>query len=443
MDKWLSHSTSLKIISLVIGVLLWAVVRFDPEATPNQVASAIDTKLLEAITIATEGLDEEKQSLRFIEPSVVRLLVEGNRSDLNTAAVEDYRVWVDITGLGEGVHILNIRYDMPPRVRVRELSPAQVKVSIVALQTKEMKATIVTSGTPANGYKAGEPIVKPDNRVFVTLPKDRLEQVATVSARLDVEGADQNVVKKKLHLAAYDAQGNEITEAQLRPNVVDVEVPITKPFRRLPLQIRFAGKLQQGLSISSLVPASGTVTVYGPQTALDQLESYEGAVLNLAAIKSTGKVVLDLEATGELAAVEPEKLEVDIVVETSQRRTLSQIPVTIRGLAQGLTATMVLPAGGVTDLTVAGAPTLLTQLTYRDIQAIADLNGLGPGRHTVPLNVELPQFVEPGFDSPPSVVIEITDGTQSSDAAALGDGGAVIDGSNADAGDPSQPSEAQ
>ncbi|HUC92786.1 MAG TPA: CdaR family protein [Paenibacillus sp.] len=428
MDKWLNHPTSLKIISLTIGLLLWAVVRYDPESTPNQVASSVDTQEFAAVKIATEGLDEATQSLRSIEPSVVRLVVEGSRSDLRLASNDDYKVWVDITGLAEGEHELNVRYEMPPRVRVRQISPARVKVSIVAVQTKEFEALILTSGTPANGYKVGEPVVKPNNRVFVTLAKDLLDRVETVSALLDVEGIDENVVEKKLRLAAYDAQGNEIKEARLRPNVVEVEVPITKPFKKVPLQLGFAGKLQEGLSIASLTPATESVTVYGPQAALDRLEFYEGAVVNLAAIKQSGTFTLDLKPTGELAAVEPQKLEVGIVVEASETRTLPRIPVTIRGLQEGLTATMALPAGGVTDLIVVGAPSVLAKLTNKDVQAIADLNGLAPGRHTVPLNVLLPQFVLPGFDSPPSVVIDITDDPENADAAsAPDDGGNTID----------------
>jgi len=412
MDKWINHPTSLKIIALAIGLLLWAVVHFDPEAPPNQVASTVDTRVFEAIKIGTQGLNPEAQHLQLIEPSVVRMLVEGNLVDLQAAAPEDYKVWVDLTDLGEGEHELVVRYDMPPRVRLRELSPVRVKVNIIAVQTKEFEVNVKTSGVPANGYKIGTPIVKPNNRVFIRLPKDRMDRVSQVSAMVDVNDVAENVVEKKVRIVAYDSTGQEMTDAVLNPSIIEVEVPITKPFKKLPLQVGFTGKLREGLSIASFKPSIETVTVYGPQAELDKLEFYDGTVVNLAAITDSGTFTLDLKPPKGLASVDPAKLEVAIEVEPSETITLPQIPVTVTGLPEGLNATFVMAEGSAVDLNVLGAPSVLGELTSKDVQAIANLNGLPTGRHLVPLDVHLPQFVSQASSSPPSVLIEITDGTE-------------------------------
>ena len=416
MDKWINHPTSLKIIALAIGLLLWAVVHFDPEAPPNQVASTVDTRVFEAVKIGTQGLNPEMQHLQLIEPSVVRLLVEGNLVDLQSAAPEDYKVWVDLTDLGEGEHELVVRYNMPPRVRLRELSPVRVKVNIIAVQTKEFEVNVKTAGIPANGYKIGTPIVKPNNRVFIRLPKDRMDRVSQVSAMVDVNEVAENVVEKKVRIVAYDSTGQEMTDAVLNPSVIEVEVPITKPFKKLPLQVGFTGKLREGLSIASFRPAMETVTVYGPQAELDKLEFYDGTVVNLAAITGSGTITLDLKPPSGLASVDPKKLEVAIEVEPSETITLPQIPVAVTGLPEGLNATFVMAEGSSVDLKVVGAPSVLAKLTAKDVQAIANLNSLPTGRHLIPLDVHLPQFVSPGFTSPPAVLIDITDGTE--DAAA-------------------------
>src|SRR5690606_24031112 len=132
-----------------------------------------------AVKVGTRGLDPETQHLRSIEPSGVQLLVEGRLADLMSTVPD---VWVDVSGLGEGVHDRVVRYDIPGRVQLRSLSPTRVKVDIVPVQTKEFEAVIRIEGTPANGYKVAEPIVKPNNRVFVQMPKDRLNTVAYVGA---------------------------------------------------------------------------------------------------------------------------------------------------------------------------------------------------------------------------------------------------------------------
>ena len=409
MDKWLSHPTSLKILSVVIAILLFAVVHFDPEAPPNQVASTIDTREFTAVKVSARGLDPDTQHLRSIEPSTVQLLVEGRLADL-VSTVPD--VWVDVTGLGEGVHDLVVRYDIPGRVTLRSMNPTRVKVDIVPVQTKEFEAVIRTEGTPANGYKVAEPIVKPNNRVFVRMPKDQLDAVAYVGAVINVEGVESNVVEQKVRLAAYDMNGNEIEGAVLNPSVVEVEVPITKPFKKLPLEIQFTGRLPLGMSIASFKPSTDTVTVYGPQDVLDRMEFYDDVTLNLATVQRSGTVTLNLNPTGQLAQIEPKQIEIEIELEPSETITLPQIPVTMSGLAEGMKARFIVPEGGAVDLNVTGAPSVLADLTAKDVQVIADLNGLPPGTHMVVLDVHLPQFVAQSFPQRLTATVQITDGTE-------------------------------
>jgi len=409
MDKWLSNPTVLKILSVVIGILLFAVVHFDPESPPNQVASTIDTREFTAVKVGTRGLDPETQYLRSIEPSTVQLLVEGRLADLMSAVPD---VWVDVSGLGEGVHDLVVRYDLPGRVQLRSISPTRVKVDIVPVQTKEFEVVIRTEGTPANGYKVAEPIVKPNNRVFVQMPKDQLNTVAYVGAVINVEGVESNVVEQKVRLAAYDENGNEIEGAVLTPNVVEVEVPITKPYKKLPLEIRFTGRLPIGMSIASFKPSTDTVTVYGPQETLDKMEYFDGVTLNLSTVQRSGTVTLDLDPGRDLAQIEPKQIEIAIELEPSETITLPQIAITTAGLAEGMKARILEPEGGTVDLNVTGAPSVLADLTAKDVQVIADLNGLPTGKHTIVLDVHLPQFVTQSYPQQLRATVEITDGTE-------------------------------
>ncbi|OUM95228.1 MAG: hypothetical protein A9Z00_14270 [Thermobacillus sp. ZCTH02-B1] len=409
MDKWLSHPTSLKILSVVIAILLFAVVHFDPELSPNQVASTIDTREFTAVKVGARGLDPDTQHLRSIEPSTVQMLVEGRLADLVATVPE---VWVDVTGLGEGVHELVVRYDIPGRVTLRSITPSRVKVDIVPVQTKEFEAIIRTEGTPANGYKVADPIVKPNNRVFVRMPKDQLDAVAYVGAVINVEGVESNVVEQKVRLAAYDVNGNEIEGAVLNPSVVEVEVPITKPFKKLPLEIQFTGRLPIGMSIASFKPSTDTVTVYGPQDVLDEMEFYDEVYLNLSTVQRSGTYTLNLAPTGELAQIEPKQIDVEIELEPSETITLPQIPVTMSGLSEGMKARFIVPESGTVDLNVTGAPSVLADLTAKDVQVIADLNGLPPGTHMVVLDVHLPPFVAQSFPQRLTATVQITDGTE-------------------------------
>jgi YbbR domain-containing protein len=55
---------------------------------------------------------------------------------------------------------------------------------------------------------------------------------------------------------------------------------------------------------------------------------------------------------------------------------------------------------------------VLADLTAKDVQVIADLNGLPTGTHTVVLDVHLPQFVAQSFPQRLTATVVITDGTE-------------------------------
>ena len=82
MDKWLSHPTALKIISLVIGILMWAVVHFDSDRSPNTVATLTETRDIDAVQMKPIGMDDKNYALRLLDPAAVHLTVRGSRSDL-------------------------------------------------------------------------------------------------------------------------------------------------------------------------------------------------------------------------------------------------------------------------------------------------------------------------------------------------------------------------
>ncbi len=212
MDKWLNNPNILKVVSVLLAVLLWATVHFDPQ-TPGAVTSTMDTKEYGAIKVQVEGLDASKHDLRLLEPSVVRIMAKGSFSDLLAASEDDYKVYVDVSGIKDGHHILPLRVKGPKRVEIIELSPARVSVQLEPLETRAFDVQVTTTGTPANDYKAGPPVVRPGSRVQVTLPTDYMEQVGSVRAAVSIDKEENTVTEKRVRLVVYDKSGAEIPKA--------------------------------------------------------------------------------------------------------------------------------------------------------------------------------------------------------------------------------------
>ncbi|RKP48966.1 hypothetical protein D7Z26_21670 [Cohnella endophytica] len=428
MDKWLNNPTVAKLVALAIAILMWAVVHFDPnDSSPNNVASLYDTKVINDVIVQPYGLDERNYVLIGMDPLKVKLTVRGTKSALVSAKTSGYRLKVDLRTVGEGQHTLPLEEDLPAGITSVSMSPATVVVNIEALQIKEFEVDIKTQGNTAKGYKVGTPIIKPSNRVHVTLPKSQLAKVERVGATIKIDGEKSSIKNKSVKLAAYDKEGNPIEGAVIDPAVLEVEVPITNPFKTVPLQFKLLGHMPPGLSIASFKPDVEQVTIYGPQEALDKIEFIE-ADIQLSELKNSGKLSVPLKIVAPIIEIAPAKIEINIEVLLSTTRTLEGLPITLSGLGEGLKATITEPSTGKADISIQGAPAILDRLRPGDVDVIADLSGRGPGIYTIPLIVSLERFMEQAGGTN-SITIEITDSTAATTPPVdeTGDGGAVVD----------------
>lgn len=393
MDKWLNHPTAIKIMALVIGIIMWAVVHFDSEDSPNNVASLYENRKIEGVKVEAYGLDERLYVLKSIEPQTVNLTVRGTTSDLFAARKENYHIQVDLRSLEAGTHKLPVQWDLPRGIQFVEASPNTVTVVLEALQTKEFEIEIRTTGTPAEGFMAGTPILKPTNRVHVTLPENTMAQVGWVGAELSVDNEKESIKNKSLKLSVYDVNNNIIEGAVLDPAVVEVEVPITFPFKTVPVQFIMTGRMPAGLSIGTFEPDTEQVTVYGSKEALDQIEFIE-AELKLDQLTQSKKVTIPLSLPQSVQEISPANVSINVEVVLSDTRLLEGLPINWKGLGEGMSMTVLEPATGKADIVIKGSPSRLGRLQPGDVTVDADLTGKGPGIHTVQLIVNSPRFIE-------------------------------------------------
>ncbi|MEK3885320.1 CdaR family protein [Paenibacillus sp. PL2-23] len=440
MDKWLSHPTALKIISVLLGVLLFAVVHIDPETAPQATVSSVDTSALEAVTIEPIGLDEEKYVLTAMEPTVVRLVVEGSISNLRKNTPLDYVVNVDLTNVKPGIQELPLTLKLPKGIEEVELSPRQVTVQIEEIVSKTFDAQVIIEGQPAEGYVAGTPQVLSEggNVVGVTLPRDDMDKVGLVAVTMNVEGAVKSVENKKAKIVVYDTEGQEISNAIVQPSTLHVETKITRPYKQVPVQIRYTGTLADNLSLVSVTPEMDQVTVYAEQSVLDTITVYGGAVLDLSKVKQSGTVKVKTTPVDGIEAVNPAELELAVIVEGTTTKRLSNLPITIIGTEDGMTADIASPASGTIDLVIGGAESVLRNVSAEDVTVIAKIDGLEAGTHTIALELELPSYVQPILSEGQtlSATVEILDESASADEQEeLEVGGAQTEPPDGDRGD--------
>uniref|UniRef100_UPI00047096B2 CdaR family protein n=1 Tax=Paenibacillus forsythiae TaxID=365616 RepID=UPI00047096B2 len=405
MDKWMNNNNFNKVLAVALSIILWAMVHIDSAPTA-QSTGHLESKIIENVPIQTTGVDEDKYVISK-DANSVRMEVMGKSSDINFVFSDDYRVTLDLSKAKPGTSTIPLKYSLPRGVDLISITPREVHVHIEERNTKSFPVTVIAKGTPADGYRLGTPVVEPAT-VKVTLAASELAHVAKVQGTVEVNGENEAVTEKRMKLAAYDAKGNEIKDAVIEPASVSVEIPITLPYKSVPLRIGYTGSLPDSLVLSKVTPEVDSVVIYGQEAALASVASYE-ATLDLGSINRAGTSTIkaDLKPPDGAQEIAPKSVNVTVVASEAAERTLRDIPVTLEGVRSGLSASIESPAERTISLTLIGASSLLDQLNKNNIKAVADLSGLGAGNHMVLLQISLPSFVELSNEQRPTVTVQL------------------------------------
>ncbi|MDB5054759.1 MAG: YbbR family protein [Bacilli bacterium] len=407
MDKWLRSNNVVKVIALMVGILLWIVVHLDINKTNVPTVTPLPgEQTIANIKIVPTHYDPNHFSVQSVDPSVVNLTLRGKQSALSKLVTSSIHVEVDLTNATAGTHSYPLKAVNIPSPLSADLLPS-VQVTLEEVQKKEVPVTITIVGTPAAGYKVAEPIIKP-NRVHVTLTTSQLDTVESTRAEVSVDKAS-DVITKQVKLTAYGKDGKPV-DAVISPALVEVEIPITAPFKEMPLQITLTGQPAKGFSIASMVQSVNRLTVYGAQTILDKMEFYEGPSVDITNLKENKKVTLDVPLKSKDIRIDPNKIDVSLEVVPSTTKILGDIPLRISGINDSFTTKIISPDPPKIQVVLEGAPALLDKITAQDVQAIVDVSNLAQGKHELAINLNLPMFIYLASDQPESLkaTVEIT-----------------------------------
>ncbi|MNI01946.1 YbbR-like protein [compost metagenome] len=406
MDKWLRNTNVVRVLALAIGILLWVVVHMEEKSPPGTGMFSEREETINNVTI-TKKYDDTLYHVSLMEPANAQLILRGKESVVRKVTTSnDYGIELDMTNVGKGEYYLALTPVGIPSSLVAEIVPKTVHVVIEELQKKEVPVVINVKGTPGAGLKAGQPIIKP-NKVYVTAPTSKLEEIDTVRGEISVDKA-QSAITKQVKLQAFDKNGKELN-VNMSPQVVDVEIPITSPFLSIPLQIKLDGAPPKGYAIASIVQNPDKITVYGSQEVVDKIEFYEGPQLILNSATETKEYILDIPLRNKVTQVDPAKVSVKVEVVPSVTRVLENVPITIIGQNDGFNTKVITPETGKINITVEGAPAIIELLKIKDIQAIVDVSNLPPGQHDLNVSLNLPSFVKKDAPVDIKATVEISE----------------------------------
>lgn len=384
---------------------------------PLKLAAIMLASLLYGILVIAQ--DTRQQPVRIpIEPrdqpaSVALLSPLGDVSRVRYFAPEDVPVtdssfvaWVDLgaRGIGTGTRTVNVHVDpIDPRVEVFDWEPRRISVTLDPIVTRNVPIRVVRNQLPA-GLDVRDPEL-PQDEAEVLGASTVLDRVARVEARVQVEPSGVSF-DREVELVPVDAEGNEVAEVDVEPSAVRVQIDVLRvgETRTVPVLPDVVDEPAPGFRVGPVAVEPLVVTVGGDLEALETVQSVRTQPISLVGVTETLRRTVPLALPDGLVALSGGDVRVTVEIRPrDETRTFGAgvvLPDARNDLAYALSTERVL-------ITIRGSVTDLERLEGRAITAQASVAGLGPGRHEVPVRVNLPAGLTLEAASPPTVVVTI------------------------------------
>ncbi len=106
------------------------------EVTVTVFIQPVDRQEFTSSQIMIRGFPEGGGTV-LVDQVSPQLILEGAKDELDKLTEDDFVVWVDVSKLSVGVHILPLHVNLPGGIKLVEMTPAEVAVQVVAKE--EMK----------------------------------------------------------------------------------------------------------------------------------------------------------------------------------------------------------------------------------------------------------------------------------------------------------------
>ncbi len=230
--------------SLFMAVLLWVYVTGVQAAPERSVTVALRPVGLPPSLVAT-GL-----------PKRVDVRIQG-QIDLNLFPDQAFSAVVDLSGAKQGTDVLPVQVSSPFGVKVVQVIPAQVTVSVDRLAQERLPVRVKVQGVASAGYRAGTPVVDPA-LVDLRGPASVLAALSSVPVTVDLAGTGKPLDER----LPVELSGGGIT---VTPDQVEVRVPVVQesPVKSVPVVVQVQGAPASGYQIGGIKANPATVTLYG------------------------------------------------------------------------------------------------------------------------------------------------------------------------------------
>ena len=363
----------------------------------------------------TANYNEEENVVEGL-PKTVDITMIGSKANLYLAnQLPTQNVVVDLSDLGVGSYDVNLKYKQSITSVQYKLDPSTVRVTISpkksrtmsvteevmnltdldselavrSVQLYKLKTTEEETGTKEN---ADDRITI--NEVIVKGKEETINQVASVKALVDVNKltdpqVGENLLRgaNEVPIVAYDSEGKKL-DVELVPSTVRAVVNIESPSKEVPIVVVPKGieDIVFGKSIETITQSSETVTLYGKQEALDNINNIE-VEIDVTNLNNNKKFTETLKKPKNIRKLSVSTVSIDVALGDESSKEVSGVKLSARNLGNDYLVQVSNDSVNEIPVILKGTESVISQIKSNEIEAYVDLRDYQEGTHEVKVKV--------------------------------------------------------
>ena len=404
----LTDHIGLKIVSLVIGFLVWLiVVNVDnPKDTKTFTIPGDSVELLNTAYIDSYN----KMCIQDDDPEPIRVTVNAERKQLQKLSPSDISVYAD---LQQAVSLDTDPVMVPLSVTCSKAPTSTIKVSpqlmSVRLEDKVSQDYVVTpsygDSKPGRGYEVGTQTAYPE-KIKITGPRSLMNKIDKVIAPVNVDGETKDTTEE-VQLSIVDRNQDVLSDGRMALLTIDnnAKANVTTKFWRIMPDVRFfvayIGEPADGYQVESVTTVPDTISLAGTDEALEKLRSDDNTLWLMDESLDISGQKSDFEQKISLSGLLPENtrlttgssedvyVNIQILPEDSHSYSIPSNKVRVQGLKDSLQVSFETDA--VTFRVKANAGSDIEEFDVSSVKAAVDLSDLGEGTHEIAVDFWLPR----------------------------------------------------
>ena len=384
LDKTLFNPRYTRLVSLILAIVLYLIVNYNTNSSLHT-TTLQQARSLNAVTV-TANYNSDIFELDGL-PATADITLTGDASSVTAAAASGGVVVADLEGLTEGTHEVKLEAQgFGSSVSVK-IDPSNVILTLKKKTTRQFDVSydFINRDKMDSIYSLGTPQFE-YTKVNVRAAKDTLDSIAFIKALIDVSGQTADFTQEA-KLVAYDVNGQPVT-ADIVPGTVSVTVPVTSPNKTVPIEVEVTGEVPDGMAIASITTDQQSVTIYGSEAVLGQIDKVVVS-LNASSITKDTTIMRPITLPSGVTSSSINQITMNVTLGEGVSKTIDGVNINYRNNVNNYKASAVDKT--TTSVVVFGTQENIDSITASDIDVYVDMQNAVPGVQDFPLEIEQPE----------------------------------------------------